>query len=52
MVRMDVNPDVRDICYRNESLLPSSAISIITSYIDERILKEILHSLPLGFPFD
>ena len=33
--------DVRDICYRNESLLPSSAIASIASYIDERILKEI-----------
>ena len=41
MARIDVKPDVRDIYYRNESPLPSSAISIIASYIDERILKEI-----------
>ena len=49
---MDVKPNVRDIYYRNESPLPSSAISVIASYIDERVLKEILHSLPLGFIFD
>ena len=27
--------------YRNESPLPSSTISVIASYIDERVLKEI-----------
>ena len=41
MVRIDVQPDIRDIYYRNESPLPSSAIPIIASYIDERILKKI-----------
>ena len=41
MGRTDVKPDIRDAYYRNESPLPSSAISIIASYIDERILKEI-----------
>ena len=41
MIRIDVKPDIRNRCYRNESPLPSSAISIIASYIDERVLKEI-----------
>ena len=41
MVRMDVKADVRDTYYRNESPLPSSAISVIASCIDERVLKEI-----------
>ena len=41
MARMDVKPDVRDTYCRNESPLPSSAISVIASYIDERVLKEI-----------
>ena len=41
MTRMDINPDIRDIYYRNESSLPSNAISVIASCIDERVLKEI-----------
>ena len=41
MVRMDAKPDVRDICYRNEFPLPSSAMVVIAVYIDEWVLKEI-----------
>ena len=41
MVRIDIKPYSYDIYYRNESLLPSSAIPVIASYIDERVLKEI-----------
>ena len=41
MIRMDVKPDIYDPYYRNESPLPSNAMSVIASYIDERGLKEI-----------
>ena len=41
MIRIDIKSDVCDAYYRNEFPLPSSAISIIASSIDERVLKEI-----------
>ena len=38
---MDVKSDEYDLNYKNKSLLPSSDISIIISYMDEWILKDI-----------
>ena len=52
MARMEIQPDAREARYRHESPLPSSAVSVIASDINERVLKEISISLPLGFSFD
>ena len=41
MVRIDINTDVFDSYYKNESLLPSGVMPSIASYIDERLLREI-----------
>ena len=41
MLRISNKSDVYDAYYQNESPLPSSAISVMASWIDERALNEI-----------